>query len=88
MTFEARDRTQITALLGAAGWIVENRDELNLDADLGAAVREVPTPSGPPTSIPLFHERNPSEAFVAARCTEMLSLVIATCPQDTNTTAC
>ena len=34
-------------MLTAAGWVVQDRAELNLGASLGVAVREYPLPSGP-----------------------------------------
>lgn len=44
---EARARVKIDAMLAQAGWIVQNREDLNLHAGPGVAVREVPTPTGP-----------------------------------------
>ena len=43
MTPEARARIKIDAMFSAAGWVVQSRDELNLHAGPGVAVREVPT---------------------------------------------
>jgi type I restriction enzyme, R subunit len=40
-------RTQIDATLAAAGWIVQPRDQTDLGAGLGVAVREFSTASGP-----------------------------------------
>ncbi len=87
MTPKARARTQIYAMLGAAGWIVQNRDELNLDAGAGAPVREVPTPSAPPANILLFREKKPSGTVAAARCNDMLPLVRGL-SRDDRTAAC
>jgi len=56
MTPEARARLKIDAMLAAAGWIVQSRDELNLQAGPGVAVREVPTPTGPADYV-LFLDR-------------------------------
>ena len=56
MTPEARARIKIDAMLGAAGWVVQSRDELNLHAGSGVAVREVPTPTGPADYV-LFLDR-------------------------------
>src|SRR5713101_7947701 len=39
--------TQIDASLATAGWIVQSRAEMNLDAGLGVAVRDFSTASGP-----------------------------------------
>jgi len=46
-TPEARARQKIDAMLAAAGWIVQDRADVNLHAGQGVAVREVPTPTGP-----------------------------------------
>lgn len=44
---EERARTLIDAQLEAAGWIVQDRAELNRKAGLGVAVREYPMATGP-----------------------------------------
>jgi type I restriction enzyme R subunit len=44
---EARARQIIDAALAAAGWIVQDRAEVNLHAGPGVAVREPPTATGP-----------------------------------------
>lgn len=44
---EARARQIIDAGLAAAGWIVQDRAEVNLHAGPGIAVRETPTATGP-----------------------------------------
>lgn len=44
---EDRARAEIDAKLSACGWIVQNRDEMNLSAGPGVAVREFPTATGP-----------------------------------------
>jgi type I restriction enzyme R subunit len=44
---EARARQVIDAALTASGWIVQDRDEVNLHAGPGIAVRESPTATGP-----------------------------------------
>jgi len=56
MTPEARARVKIDVMLTAAGWVVQSRDELNLHAGPGVAVREVPTPTGPADYV-LFLDR-------------------------------
>lgn len=43
---EARARQNIDALLSAAGWAVQNRDELDLGVSRGVAVREFPLKTG------------------------------------------
>lgn len=40
LTPEARARVQIDEMLESAGWVVQDRDEINLDAGRGVAVRE------------------------------------------------
>lgn len=47
MTPEQRARVTIDALLVAAGWKVQDRDDLDLGAGVGVAVREYPLPAGP-----------------------------------------
>lgn len=47
LTPEQRSRVLIDRLLGEAGWVVQNRDEINLAAGLGIAVREFRTATGP-----------------------------------------
>ncbi|BDW84325.1 DEAD/DEAH box helicase family protein [Roseicyclus marinus] len=40
-------RTKIDALLSAAGWVLQDRDQFNKSAALGVAVREFSLPAGP-----------------------------------------
>ena len=47
MTPEARARQHIDAMLARAGWVVQDRRNVNLTAGPGVVVREVPTPTGP-----------------------------------------
>jgi len=47
LTPEQRSRVTIDELLTEAGWIVQNRDEVNLAAGRGIAVREFRTATGP-----------------------------------------
>ena len=44
---EDRSRQTIDQRLGACGWAVQSRDEMNLGAALGVAIREFQTGSGP-----------------------------------------
>ena len=44
---EEKARQDIDQLLTLAGWTVQYRDEINLGASLGVAVREYPTDTGP-----------------------------------------
>jgi len=46
MTPEDEARKKIDELLTKAGWVVQNRRQLNLGASLGVAVREFPTNNG------------------------------------------
>ncbi len=47
MTPEQRARIRIDEQLAAAGWVVQDRADLDLSAGLGVAVREYPLPAGP-----------------------------------------
>ncbi|MCX8133299.1 MAG: DEAD/DEAH box helicase family protein [Roseococcus sp.] len=51
---EARPRQAIDAALAAAGWVVQDRAEVNLHAGPGIAVRETPTPPPGPADHLLF----------------------------------
>lgn len=44
---EDKARSTIDARLVACGWLVQSRDEMNLSAGIGVAVREFATASGP-----------------------------------------
>jgi type I restriction enzyme R subunit len=46
-TPEQRARVNIDAMLAAAGWAVQSRDEINLHAARGVAIREFPLSTGP-----------------------------------------
>jgi type I restriction enzyme R subunit len=46
-TPEEKARSLIDAQLQAAGWVIQNRDEMNLGAGLGVVVREYPLATGP-----------------------------------------
>jgi len=43
---EARARKNIDQLLAAAGWVVQSREDVNLDAGRGVAIREFPMKPG------------------------------------------
>ena len=47
ITPEVEARQRIDKDLIQAGWIIQNKNQLNLYAGLGIAVREYPTDSGP-----------------------------------------
>jgi type I restriction enzyme R subunit len=55
---EQKARDAIDKMLGDAGWIVQSKDNVNLSAGCGVAVREYQTDAGPDDYI-LFVERNP-----------------------------
>jgi type I restriction enzyme R subunit len=57
-TPEALARQKIDELLRAAGWVLQNRDQINLGAGRGVAVREYPTAAGPADYL-LFVDRRP-----------------------------
>jgi type I restriction enzyme R subunit len=44
---EDKARSAIDANFVACGWLVQSRDEMNLSAGTGVAVRELATASGP-----------------------------------------
>ena len=46
-TPEQKARQLIGAHLGAVGWIIQDRDEMNLGAGLGVAIREYPLATEP-----------------------------------------
>ena len=46
-TPEQKARVLIDAQLEASGWVIQDREEMNLGASLGVAVREYPLSSGP-----------------------------------------
>jgi type I restriction enzyme, R subunit len=56
MTPEARARVKIDELLAAAGWLIQDREDMNLGAGLGIAVREYSLPAGPCDNL-LFIDR-------------------------------
>ena len=58
MTPEAKARQMIDTKLEQSGWIVQDRDKLNLSAGAGIAVREFPTSTGP-VDYALFVNQKP-----------------------------
>ena len=58
MTPEAKARLLIDQKLEQAGWIIQDKNQINLGAGLGIAVREYPTDSGPADYV-LFIDRKP-----------------------------
>ncbi len=57
-TPEQRARDKIDKMLVAAGWVVQNKDQINFNAGLGVAVREYQTDIGPADYV-LFVDRQP-----------------------------
>jgi type I restriction enzyme R subunit len=66
MTTEARARQLIDQKLEQAGWVVQDRKDINLSAGLGVVVREFPTDSGPADYV-LFVNRHPVGVIEAKR---------------------
>ena len=52
---EARARGTIDYLLTATGWVVQSRDEVNIAAGPGVAIREFPLKTGNGFADYLFH---------------------------------
>lgn len=73
---EAQARENIDQMLGAAGWIVQSRDEANVAAARGVAFREFPLKFAPGNGIPAIRigiMENDSLVFqAAARLNEQL----------------
>jgi type I restriction enzyme R subunit len=68
-TPESRARALIDQRLGQAGWLVQERAQLNLSAATGVAVREYPTDSGPADYV-LFVDCLPVGVIEAKRAEE------------------
>ena len=66
MTPEAKARQVIDEKLAQAGWLVQDRKQLNLGAALGVAVREYPTDTGPADYV-LFVNREAVGVIEAKR---------------------
>jgi len=65
-TPEQLAREKIDAALVEAGWLVQSRDEMQLKAGLGVAVREFPTEAGP-CDYMLFLNKKPAGVIEAKR---------------------
>jgi type I restriction enzyme R subunit len=70
---EVKARQQIDQDLIQAEWIIQNKNQLNLSAGLGIAVREYPTDSGPADYI-LFVDKKPVGVIEAKRPEEGVRL--------------
>ena len=66
MTPETKSRQIIDQKLEQAGWLVQDMNQLNLSAELGVAVREYPTDTGPADYV-LFVGRKPVGVIEAKR---------------------
>lgn len=65
-TPEQKARDRIDSLLTQAGWIIQPKNKINLNAGLGVAVREYQTEAGPADYV-LFVERQPISIIEAKR---------------------
>ena len=79
MTPEAEARQHIDHKLTQAGWVIQDRKQLNLGAAPGVAVREYPTDSGP-TDYLLFVNRS-AVGVIEAKKDEAGENLTATEPQ-------
>jgi len=73
ITPEVKARLQIDKNLIQTGWIIQSKNQLNLSAGLGIAVREYPTDSGPADYI-LFVDKKPVGVIEAKRPEEGVRL--------------
>lgn len=74
MTPEAKARRQIDRKLEQAGWVIQNRKQINLGEGLGIAVREYPTDTGPADYV-LFVDRQPVGVIEAKPDNTILTFV-------------
>ncbi len=74
MTPEAKAREQIDSMLIASGWQIQDYKALNLSADLGIAIREVPLKTGPCDYL-LLVNRIPVGIIEAKKTGTTLSIV-------------
>lgn len=63
---EQKARDAIDKMLREAGWVIQSKDEVNLSAGSGVAVREYQTDIGPADYV-LFVERKPVGVIEAKR---------------------
>jgi type I restriction enzyme R subunit len=73
ITPEGNARQEIDKNLTKAGWVIQDKNQINLSAGLGVAVREYPTESGPADYI-LFINQKPVGVIEAKRPEEGLHL--------------
>jgi type I restriction enzyme R subunit len=72
-------RTNVAAALAEAGWLVLDRDQMNLAAGPGVAVREFPTDAGRCDHL-LFLEGKPAGLIEAKREGQVLTELARTEP--------
>ncbi|MCK4642543.1 DEAD/DEAH box helicase family protein [bacterium] len=72
---EDKARLIIDKMLEETGWLIQDRDSVNLSAGLGVAVREFPTDSGPADYI-LFVDKTPVGVIEAKRKEEGVHLTV------------
>lgn len=72
---EQQARDNIDKLLRASGWIVQSKEQLNLSAGAGVAIREYLTDIGPADYV-LFVDRKPLGLIEAKREEEGLRLTV------------
>ena len=63
MTPEAKARLLIDQKLEQAGWVIQDKKQVNLGAGLGVDVREYATDTGPADYV-LFIDRKPVASFM------------------------
>lgn len=72
---EQQAKDQIDKLLRASGWMVQSKEQLNLSASAGVAIREYLTDIGPADYV-LFVDRKPVGLIEAKRKEEGLRLTV------------
>jgi len=75
ITPEGNARQEIDKNLIKAGWVIQDKNQINLSAGLGVAVREYPTDSGPADYI-LFINQKPVGVIEAKRPEEGFRLTV------------
>jgi len=75
LTPEQRARVHIDRALRQAGWIIQNKDQVNLAAATGVAIREYSTDIGPADYV-LFVDRKPVGVIEAKREEEGIHLTV------------
>ena len=68
-------RDEIDKKLIASGWVVQNKNQINLNAGFGVAVREYQTDIGPADYV-LFVDRKPVGIIEAKRAEEGVHLTM------------